>query len=67
MRQAILDANADGGTKTSAFAVEGTITLASTLPIMTSSAGLTIDGAGNDIISGNDAVTSVMEVGRALC
>jgi predicted outer membrane repeat protein len=58
LRQAILDANSSDGADTITFASEvssGTITLASTLPDITSE--LTIDGTGQNItISGGDVV-----------
>jgi hypothetical protein len=57
LRQAIIDANATAGADTIDFAVSGQITLASQLPNITDSAGLTIDGGSADItISGNDLV-----------
>jgi hypothetical protein len=57
LRQAIIDANATAGADTIDFTVSGQITLASQLPNITDSAGLTIDGGSADItISGNDLV-----------
>jgi hypothetical protein len=61
LRQAILDANASSGVADTidfAPSVSGqTITLASQLPAVTDSAGLTIDGGSADItLSGNNAV-----------
>jgi hypothetical protein len=68
LRQAILEANAAGTAKTIAFDIPSadpgcsapdvcTIALASTLPAITASAGLTIDGTGQSItLSGQDAV-----------
>jgi hypothetical protein len=60
LRQAIVDANANAGEDTIDFApsLSGqTITLASQLPTITDTAGLTIDGGSADItISGNDMV-----------
>ncbi|SEE58064.1 autotransporter-associated beta strand repeat-containing protein [Rhizobiales bacterium GAS188] len=54
LRQAILGSNAAGGSNTITFAVGGTITLASELPVITS--GVTIDGTvNNPIVSGNNS------------
>lgn len=54
LRQAILDANADGGPDDITFTVNGTITLASTLTV-TDAAGLTIHGTGQTL-NGNSTV-----------
>ena len=63
LREAINAANALTGANTITFSVSGTITLASTLPIITDAAGLTMDGTGQTLtISGNNAVR-VMQVG----
>ncbi len=74
LRQAILDANAAGVAKTIGFAIPSsdagcatpnvcTISLAASLPAITNSAGLTIDGTGQSIaLSGRDAVR-VLDVG----
>ena len=54
LRQAILDANALGGTNVVSFTVGGTVTLASELPVITSA--MTISGNGNNpTVSGNNA------------
>jgi Bacterial Ig-like domain len=66
LRQAISDANASAGEDTIAFGPplsDGTITLASQLPVITDSAGVSISGASAKIkISGNNNVR-VFEVG----
>ena len=55
LRQAILDANATTGADTITFGVDGTITLASSLPAINDD--LTIDGNGQNVtISGNNSV-----------
>src|SRR5712692_8299656 len=56
LRQAILDANAAGGSNTVIFGFTGSITLASALPAITTN--LTIEGPGANFltISGNNAV-----------
>jgi uncharacterized repeat protein (TIGR01451 family)/CSLREA domain-containing protein len=52
------------GADTITFSVNGTITLASTLPAITDTAGLIIDGAGSRVtLNGNNAVR-VMEISR---
>ena len=58
LRAAINAAEANAGADEIVFAngVSGTITLASTLPTVTDSAGLMIDGGGDVTVSGNDAV-----------
>jgi hypothetical protein len=59
LRQAITDAESSPGADTIGFqsGLSGTITLASQLPTITDTAGLTIDGAGANItVSGNDMV-----------
>ena len=62
LRQAITDANAAAGADTITFSVTGAITLASTLPTITDTAGLMMDGTGQTLtISGNNAV-QVMQV-----
>ncbi len=56
LRQAIADANAASGSDTITFSVSGTITLASPLPSIADTAGLTIDGTGRVVtVSGNNA------------
>ena len=66
LRQAISDANASAGADTIAFGPplsHGTITLASQLPVITDSAGVSINGSSAKIkISGNNNVR-VFEVG----
>ena len=63
LREAIGDTNAFAGADTITFSASGTITLFTTLPTVTDTGGLTIDGTGQTlIISGNNAVR-VMEVG----
>ena len=53
LRDAIMAANAAPGADTITFSVSGTITLGSTLPTITDTAGLTIDGTGQTVtISG---------------
>src|ERR1044071_9351169 len=49
LRQAIADANANPDTDTIMFNVSGTITLASSLPLINDRSGLTIDGNGQTI------------------
>jgi hypothetical protein len=68
LRQAMTDANNTAGADTINFTVSGTITLVSTLPIVTDTAGLTIDGTGQNItISGNHAVRPLqMDAGAVL-
>src|SRR4026208_2309921 len=68
VRQAILDANASPATDTITFSVSGTITLASSLPLINDRSGLTIDGNGQTItISGNGAVQILtVELGSGL-
>jgi predicted outer membrane repeat protein len=61
LRQAILDANAQAGADTITFNVSGIITLASPLAI-TDPAGLTIDGAGQNITISGDNAVRVMSV-----
>jgi hypothetical protein len=58
LREAINAAEANAGAEEIMFAdgVSGTITLASTLPTVTDSEGLTIDGGGDVAVSGDDAV-----------
>jgi hypothetical protein len=63
LRQAITDANAAASADIINFSVSGTITLASTLPDITDTAGLTIDGTGQTLtISGNNAVRAMQVV-----
>jgi len=62
LRQAITDANNNDGADTITFAVSGTITLASTLPQITTQ--MTIDGSGQSItVSGNNAVRVINVAG----
>jgi CSLREA domain-containing protein len=69
LREAIINANSNnqsgstdcaagssGATDTIAFDVGGTVTLVSTLPAITDTVGITIEGGGNVTISGNNAV-----------
>jgi predicted outer membrane repeat protein len=64
LRAAIEQANANAGADKIVFAdgVSGTITLASTLPEITDTAGLAINAGGDITVSGNHAV-GVFEVG----
>lgn len=62
LRQAIADANANPGADTIDFSVSGTIVLASTLPDISDSAGLTIDGAGQSVVISGDGKVGVMVV-----
>ena len=68
LRAAIDRANASAGADTIDFTVSGTIVLESTLPNITDTAGLTIDGAGRSVtISGNHSVqVMVVWVGAVL-
>jgi fibronectin-binding autotransporter adhesin len=68
LRAAIDQANASAGADTIDFTVSGTIVLESTLPNITDTAGLTIDGAGRSVtISGNHSVqVMVVWVGAVL-
>jgi hypothetical protein len=74
LRQAILDANSAAGADTitfdftGVFATPQTIILSSTLPSVSDTAGLTIDGSGADVtISGNNAVRVIsLNSGAAL-
>jgi hypothetical protein len=62
LRQAILDANSSAGADTITFNVAGPITLASTLPAITSE--MTIDGTGQSItISGQGKAILVVDSG----
>jgi hypothetical protein len=65
LREAMEAAEANAGADEIVFAdgVGGTITLASTLPVVRDPAGLVIDGGGDVTVSGNNAVT-VFFVGR---
>jgi hypothetical protein len=68
LRQAITDAESSSGADTIGFqsGLSGTITLASQLPTITDTAGLTIDGAGANItVSGNDSV-QLFQVGSGM-
>jgi hypothetical protein len=62
LRAAINAAEANAGADEIAFddGVSGAVTLASTLPIITDAAGLTIDGGGGITVSGNNAVQIFM-------
>jgi len=67
LRQAILDANAAAGADTITFNVSGTILLLSSLPDITDTAGLTIDGQKSITLSGNNAVrVMIVNSGAAL-
>ena len=62
LRDAIWNANSAAGADTITFSASGTITLFTTLPIITGTDDLTIDGSGQAVtISGNNSVR-VMEV-----
>ncbi len=62
LREAISKANGHRGRDTVAFQVDGTITLASTLPAITDPSGLIIDGSSNHIIVSGDNAVQVMLV-----
>ena len=68
LRQAITDANAEAGPDTITFNISGTITLASTLPLITFGPGLTLDGTGQTLtIDGNHAVqAAIVDPGASL-
>jgi CSLREA domain-containing protein len=56
LREAIAAANANAGADTIDFSVSGTINLASQLPDLSDTAGVTIDGVGNITLNGNNSV-----------
>lgn len=56
LREAIAAANANTGADTITFSVSGTIDLASSLPDLTDTAGVTINGGGNITLNGNNSV-----------
>jgi predicted outer membrane repeat protein len=68
VRQAIINANASASAYTASFSVSGTIMLASTLPAIANTAGLTINGTGQTVtISGNNAVRVIqVDAGASL-
>ena len=67
LREAIEEANAIPGADIITFALSGTITLVSALPLITDPAGLSIDGRDQSVtVSGNDAVRPFQTAAGAL-
>jgi hypothetical protein len=62
LRQAIIAANAAPTTDTVTFSLSGTITLVTTLPHITDTAGLTLDGSGQTLTIRGDHKVPVLQV-----